>query len=220
MVGQLLSAEACRPEDAEALRAKARDGRNQLHVSRDAQAGDAREMGVANAGAFPFRTQSFAADHAFRAMRNVEDATGHFIDVASVLGERLGPALFQLPPDFKRDVVRLKDFLAILKGRIRVAFEFRNESWFDDEVFAALADGEAALCIAETKKLKTPVRRTAPYVYLRLRMGDYDDAGLATWARHVDELGKEANEIYAFFKHEDRAPELALKFRAMLKDAL
>jgi len=156
----------------------------------------------------------------FARLRNVEDATGHFIDVASVLGARLGPALFQLPPDFKRDVARLKDFLAVLKGRIRAAFEFRDESWFDNEVFGALADGGAALCIAETEKLKTPVRRTAPYVYLRLRMGDYDDAGLASWARHVDELGKDANEIYAFFKHEDRAPELALKFRAMLKDAL
>ena len=70
----------------------------------------------------------------FAKLRDVKETTDTFIERASVMGERLAPALFQLPPDLKLDLPLLKDFLAILKGRIRAAFEFRNKSWFDDSV--------------------------------------------------------------------------------------
>src|SRR5437899_11621849 len=80
----------------------------------------------------------------------------YFNDVISALGEKLGPVLFQLPPNFKKDTLVLGDFLNGLPGGMRAAFEFRHESWFDDEVFETLRACSAALCIADTEKLETP----------------------------------------------------------------
>jgi uncharacterized protein YecE (DUF72 family) len=156
----------------------------------------------------------------FARLRGVDDTVAYFAEVASAMGERLGPSLFQLPPGFKCDVALLRDFLALLKGKLRAAFEFRDRSWFDDSVMRTLAEGGAALCIAESEKLSAPVERTAPFVYLRLRNEDYDDAGLAAWAKRLSAMAAEAEEIYLYFKHEDHAPDLALRLREMLKGAL
>ncbi len=153
----------------------------------------------------------------FARLRDAKETTDTFVERASVMGERLGPALFQLPPDFKLDLPLLRDFLAILKGRIRAAFEFRNRSWFDDSVMTALADNGAALCIAETEKLASPLERTAPYVYLRLRRETYDDAGLDEWVKNLDRLASGADEVFVYFKHETSAPDLAARLRAKLQ---
>jgi uncharacterized protein YecE (DUF72 family) len=156
----------------------------------------------------------------FARLRNAADSTGFFVETAGALGERLGPALFQLPPDFERDVSRLRDFLAMLAGRIRAAFEFRHVSWFDDRTaLQALADHGAALCIAESDRLASPVERTAPFIYVRLRKETYDDAALGAWAERLKALGAGAEELYVFFKHETGAPALAARLRAMFGDA-
>jgi len=153
----------------------------------------------------------------FAKLRDAKDVTDTFIERASVMGERLAPALFQLPPDLKIDLPLLKDFLAIVKGRLRTAFEFRNKSWFDKSVLTALADNGVALCIAETEKLASPLERTAPYVYLRLRKEPYDDAGLDEWVKNLSRLSEDgADEIYVYFKHETSAPTLAAQLRAKL----
>ncbi|HYL59253.1 MAG TPA: DUF72 domain-containing protein [Candidatus Acidoferrales bacterium] len=153
----------------------------------------------------------------FARLRDVAETTDVFIGRATVLGERLAPALFQLPPDFKLDLPVLRDFLAMLNRRIRAAFEFRNASWFDDSVLTALADNGAALCIAETEKLASPIQRTAPYVYLRLRKETYDDAGLDLWAKNIETLSSGADEIFVYFKHENSAPDLAMRLHAKLQ---
>ncbi len=156
----------------------------------------------------------------FARLRNAEDTTGFFAETAGALGERLGPALFQLPPDFERDVPRLRDFLAMLGGRMRAAFEFRHRSWFNDHsALQTLADHGAALCIAESDRMASPVERTAPFIYVRLRKETYDDGELATWAMRLKQLGAGADELYVFFKHETGAPALAARLRAMLGDA-
>ncbi len=152
----------------------------------------------------------------FARLRDARETTDTFIERASIMGERSAPALFQLPPDFKLDLPLLRDFLVILKGRLRAAFEFRNRSWFDDSVMTALADNGAALCIAETEKLASPLERTAPYIYVRLRKETYDDAGLDKWAKNLDRLADGADEIFAYFKHETSAPDLAMRLRAKL----
>jgi uncharacterized protein YecE (DUF72 family) len=81
-------------------------------------------------------------------LKGSADSVAYFVKVASVLGERLGPLLFQLPPNLKKDAPRLKDFLALLPKTQRAAFEFRHASWFDDEVYDLLRGYNAALCIA------------------------------------------------------------------------
>jgi uncharacterized protein YecE (DUF72 family) len=153
----------------------------------------------------------------FARLRDARETTDTFIERASIMGERSAPALFQLPPDFKLDLPLLLDFLTILKGRLRAAFEFRNRSWFDDSVMTALADNGAALCIAETEKLASPLERTAPYVYVRLRKEIYDDAGLDEWAENLDRLAAGADEVFVYFKHETSAPDLAMRLRAKLQ---
>jgi uncharacterized protein YecE (DUF72 family) len=136
-----------------------------------------------------------------------------FWEVAQVLGDRLGPILFQLPPDLKKDAARLHDFLETLPKGLRAAFEFRHESWFDEEVYALLRGAGAALCIAESDKLATPLVRTADFGYFRLRRDDYRPEDVDAWARRVREAAF-PGEVYVFFKHEDEAkgPAFAARF--------
>ncbi len=156
----------------------------------------------------------------FARLKGAGDSLDYFIKVSTALEGKLGPALFQLPPDMKRDAALLRDFIAQIGGRIRAAFEFRNASWFDDSILQALRDGGVALCIAESDKLSTPVERTASWVYARLRKESYDDAGLKEWAERLQHLAGDGCEVYAYLKHEDAAPDLAERLRAMIPGAI
>ncbi len=153
----------------------------------------------------------------FDRLRGTQSALDYFIEVAGALRDRLGPVLFQLPPDLPRDDELLTDFLDEIGGRVRATFEFRNRSWFNDRVLEILRTKRAALCIAESEKLASPVECTAPFAYLRLRNETYDDAGLELWASRIRGLAEQAQEIYVFFKHESAAPDLANRLAAMLK---
>lgn len=117
------------------------------------------------------------------------------------LGERLGPLLFQLTPYARRDVARLEAFLAALPDGLRAVFEFRNRSWHDDAVFAALRAANAAWCVSDQPKLPADaVVATADWGYLRLHRAGYTDAELADWAAQV--RAQEWREAYVFFKHD------------------
>jgi uncharacterized protein YecE (DUF72 family) len=146
-------------------------------------------------------------------LKDAEDSVSYFIKVAGVLKERLGPLLFQLPPFLKKDVARLREFLALLPPGVSTAFEFRHQSWFDDEIFDLLREHASALCIAEAENdLEIPFVATANFVYLRLRRPDYGDAELKTW---LERLRKEScRDAFVFFKHEDegKAPQMARRF--------
>jgi uncharacterized protein YecE (DUF72 family) len=136
----------------------------------------------------------------------------YFWSQARTLGERLGPVLVQLPPNFKKDLDRLTDFLAAAPDGIRAAFEFRHESWHDDDVFAALSDHGAALVIAQTQESETPLVATADWGYLRLRKVEYGPGEVEAWAQRVE--AQDWTEAYVFFKHEDEGtgPRLAARF--------
>jgi uncharacterized protein YecE (DUF72 family) len=109
-----------------------------------------------------------------------------FADALRIMNDNLGVVLFQLPPQFKCDLVRLREFLPILPADMKSAFEFRDESWFNDEVFTALQKHNVALCIAENEELATPTVVTADFGYLRLRREDYINADLKRWAKFVE----------------------------------
>lgn len=130
----------------------------------------------------------------------------------------LGALLFQLPPSVKRDLALLADFLAILPAGSRNAFEFRDASWFDDSIYAALHEHNAALCIADSPALSTPPIVTADFGYLRLRNEDYALADIERWARIATELAVHWGDTYVYFKHEDLAtgPRFATHFQAQL----
>jgi len=147
-----------------------------------------------------------------RRLRDCADAVEYLVRTASTLGPRLGPLLFQLPPNFKKDLPRLTEFLATLPDGPRYAFEFRHASWFDDDVFQALRTCRVALCVADTgEEPVTPFVATAGWGYLRLRREDFGDDELRDWARRI--LEQPWSDAYVFLKHEEegRGPKLAAR---------
>ena len=128
-------------------------------------------------------------------------AVEFLIKNTSALGSRLGPILFQLPPNLKRDFDRLRVFLDTLPLDRRMTIEFRHESWFDDDVFDVLRARDIALCITEQPDFASPVVSTASWGYARLHRLDYDDAALAEWAKKI--AAQPWAEAYVFFKHDE-----------------
>lgn len=126
-----------------------------------------------------------------------------FMRRAAALGDKLGPVLFQLPPFLKKDLPRLRDFLAVLPAGTRAAVEFRNDSWLDDEVYAALREHGAMLCVADTDEGDTPFVATGEHAYVRLRRTHYDDAELHAWAERI--AAQKLPATYVYFMHEDDA---------------
>ena len=124
------------------------------------------------------------------------------------LRDKRGPVLFQLPPFLKKDVPRLADFLHVLPADHRAAFEFHNDSWFDDEVFDALKAGGAALCLSERDDdAPPPLVETASWSYVRLRLETYSEADLARWAERL--LATAWQRVHVYFMHEPTAPGYA-----------
>ena len=148
-----------------------------------------------------------------RRLADVADAAAFLFETASVLGSRLGPFLFQLPPFAKQDLPTLVAFLELIPADRRVALEFRHASWFEDDVFAALAAKNAALCIADTGEPgDAPFVPTADWGYLRLRKVEYAPGEVEGWAERVQ--AAPWGEAFVFFKHEDEGtgPRLAQQF--------
>jgi uncharacterized protein YecE (DUF72 family) len=154
----------------------------------------------------------------FARLRDVDDPVRFFCDTARTLGARLGPLLFQLPPNFKADAGRLADLLALLPPDVRAAFEFRHASWFTDEVYTRLAARNAALCIADNDEGSTPAVATADWGYLRLRATGYPDDDLRGWIATMRRVGAGWRDAFVFFKHEDKGtgPALAQRLLALL----
>jgi uncharacterized protein YecE (DUF72 family) len=127
------------------------------------------------------------------------------------LGSRLGPVLFQLPPNLQKNIERLHGFLALLPRDRRFTIEFRHESWFDDETFDTLRAHDVALCVAESEEFTGVRVPTASWGYLRLHRQDYDDTMLEDWQRYV--AGQSWKDTFVFFKHDyiDGAGPLAVE---------
>ena len=139
--------------------------------------------------------------HFARLKPECADALAFLLKNTAALGRKLGPVLFQLPPNLKADVPRLQAFLELLPSARRFTIEFRHDSWFTDEVFDALRARDIALCVIEQPEFASPVVATASWGYARLHRFDYDAAGLDAWAGR---LATQAwNDVYVFFKHDE-----------------
>ena len=154
----------------------------------------------------------------FARLRDVDEPVRVFCDTARTLGPRLGPLLFQLPPNFKVDAGRLADLLALLPPDVRAAFEFRNATWFTDHVYTRLAARNAALCIADNDDGATPAVATADWGYLRLRATGYTDDDLGGWLGTIRRVGGAWRDAFVFFKHEDKGtgPAFGARLRELL----
>ena len=153
----------------------------------------------------------------FKRLLGVDEPLRYFADTAAALGDRLGPVLFQLPPNFKKSADRLAALLAAWPAERRVALEFRHESWFDDEVYGLLRARKAALCVAETEDGATPAVATADLGNLRLRAVEYTDDQLRGWLDTMARIGAGWRDAFVFFKHEDTGsgPALARRLLAL-----
>ncbi|HUQ91657.1 MAG TPA: DUF72 domain-containing protein [Bryobacteraceae bacterium] len=129
---------------------------------------------------------------------------------------RLGPVLFQLPPNLKCDEALLRDFLAAVPGEFRCAFEFRNASWLHDPVYAMLEQRGAALCLAESDDFVVPDVITGGFVYCRLRKSEYSPQDRLSIKEKVRALVDQGKDVYVFFKHED-SPAGALYAEELLR---
>ena len=149
-------------------------------------------------------------------LKEVGDELSYLLQTASVLGRKLGPILFQLPPYFRKDAVRLQEFLALFPRRMRAAVEFRHASWFDDEVYEALRSRNVALVVADTGGGDdVEIVSTAGHGYLRLRREHYGTGELERWAERI--ASQPWDEAYVFFKHEDEGagPRMATRFNEL-----
>jgi uncharacterized protein YecE (DUF72 family) len=144
-------------------------------------------------------------------LKNTGDLVAGFCRVAASLGPKLGALLFQLPPNFKKDLVVFDAFLADLPPKVCAAFEFRHPSWFDDEVFERLSARNLALCVSDSEKLSAPVKVTADYAYFRLRDEGYTADDIARWADTIAKETSACKDVFVYFKHEDegKGPEFA-----------
>jgi len=141
------------------------------------------------------------------------DSLRYLLETSAALGDKLGPFLFQLPPNMKADLDRLNNFLALLPRDCQAAFEFRHPSWYEEPVFEALSAHGVALCVADTGgDSDPPFISTTDWGYLRLRRVEYTDAQLDEWADGI--RAQSWAETFVFFKHEDEAtgPALASRF--------
>jgi uncharacterized protein YecE (DUF72 family) len=171
---------------------------------------------AATSPGFKFAVKAHQTITHIKRLRNVMRVTSKFI--ASLLplqkASKLGPVLFQLPPNLKCDLPLLTDFLAGLPHHVRFAFEFRHDSWFRDDVFASLHEARVALCLAESEKLETPGVHTADFSYMRMRKQEYSDKVRKALKREVLNLAQK-REVFVYFKHEE-TPEGALHAEELL----
>jgi uncharacterized protein YecE (DUF72 family) len=151
-------------------------------------------------------------------LQGATEMVNALVTATNLLGPRLGPLLFQLPPFLKKDVPRLDAFLREVPKGPRVAFEFRHASWFDDEVWATLRAHGAALCVAEGESLESPLVATADWGYVRLRRDVYPDDVIASWASRIK--SQPWSEAYVYIKHDEGdAPSVAKRLTAALETA-
>lgn len=152
-------------------------------------------------------------------LADAAEETEYLLRTVSVLADRMGPVLFQLPPYLRKDDELLASFLELLPPTVPAAIEFRHASWLDDATLDLLAARGVALCVAETEEgLDAPRLGTAGWGYLRLRRTDYSETDLAVWAERIADQGW--SDAYVFFKHEDEAegPRFAERFLELTRD--
>ena len=155
-------------------------------------------------------------------LRDCADLLQYFVKTAATLGPKLGVLFFQLPPYFKKDLALLDAFLDAFPADVMAAFEFRHQSWLNDDVYDRLRARNIALCVAESEKLSTPVEITANYAYFRLRDEGYTPRDIARWAQTIHDKTSACTEAFVYFKHEEagKGPEFARLLLEALKTPL
>ena len=160
-------------------------------------------------------------------LKDPEPSIEMFFDRVRHLGKKLGPILFQLPPNWKKDVERFSAFLQALPKKYRYTFELRDPSWLDEEIYDLLRQYRAAFCIYELAGFQTPLLTTSDVVYVRLHgptankyQGSYDDRRLRGWAERARRWEEEGKDVFIYFDNDQKgyAAADALRLDRMLRE--
>jgi len=158
-------------------------------------------------------------------LKEPQKSISNFFNTIGNLNNKLGPILFQLPPNWRINSKRLEAFMAELPERQRYVFEFRDRTWFDNSVYDLLLEYNAAFCIYDLKGKMSPEIVTADFVYIRLHgpdktayQGSYSKRQLTTWANKFNNWAKEGKEVYCFFDNDQKG--YAAKNALTLKNIL
>ena len=141
-------------------------------------------------------------------LKDVEEPVQTFLERARLLEEKLGPLLYQLPPNMHRNDERLDSFLSLLPKELRHVVEFRHESWLDERVFDMLRQHNVGFCVFDMPGLSCPLLATADFAYIRfhgssgLYYSCYSDEELEDWARKISELAKGLDAVYIYFNND------------------
>ena len=153
-------------------------------------------------------------------LKDAGDETGYLLNNIQILGPKLGALLFQFPPYFKKDAKRLNDFLKTLPPGIPAVFEFRDDSWYDDEISGLLSGGNFIFCFSDVDEKETPaIINTSDWGYLRLRRQEYSANDLKGWADRIN--AQSWKKALVFFKHEGGGigPKIAEEFPRFFEGA-
>ena len=166
---------------------------------------------------FRFTVKAHQVITHIKRLKETEDFVQRFLASIQPLASagRLGPVLFQLPPNLKVDLEVLRAFLASLPKRMPTAFEFRHDSWLNDETYAVLREHNAALCVAESEERTTPEVTTADFNYYRFRKPNYPPEERQAMVERIQQHRAEGRDVFAYFKHEE-TPEGAIYARELL----
>ncbi len=176
-------------------------------------------------GNFTFAVKASRYITHMKKLKEPEDAFSKFFDRIKMLGKKLGPALFQLPPRWHADPDRLAAFMKLIPKKLRVAFEFRDDTWWKDNILDILKKHNAAFCIYELDGVNSPVEITADFIYLRMHgpkgsyEGSYDDSELAEWADKIKKWSRKGLDVYCYFDNDEKAyaAKNALTLKRMLE---
>ena len=154
---------------------------------------------------FQFSVKAHQVITHIKRLKKTEDFVPRFLSTIQPIAEagKLGPLLFQLPPNLKVDIGLLEEFLAIVPRGVPAAFEFRHTSWFDDAVFDLLKRCNRALCVAETEERTTPDVVTADFCYYRYRKPSYTDEERKAMVERIRGHIAAGRNVFAYFKHEE-----------------
>ena len=144
-------------------------------------------------------------------LHEAKESIEKFFDGAKELKEKLGTVLFQLPPGLRFDGERLASFIKNLSDKYRYTFEFRNNSWWNDNILQMLKEKNIAFCIYELNGTITPKEVTADFIYIRLHgpagkyQGNYSKQTLSGWADFIQNWNKKGNDVYCYFDNDEKA---------------
>ena len=167
---------------------------------------------------FRFSVKAHQVITHIKRLKKTEDFIPRFLSTIEPLAQagKLGPVLFQLPPNLKADAKLLEEFLAALPRGVASAFEFRHTSWFTEEIFNLLKSRNRALCVAETEERVTPDVVTADFCYYRYRKPSYTPEERQSMVNRIQEHRSQGRDVFAYFKHEE-TPEGALNAVKLLR---